>query len=233
LLYNLRNPFPNQSYKDNAMTCRNARLLACFLLAIALAACGTPAAVAPIPTPAPWREFSAAGASLWLPETYEALDLGAGVDQRIAKLKQFGGSYARTAQITERSRGAFALWAFDTRVGYRSCAATVGVIPTRQVSAALTLDAFIVEVIRQLPALAGEIDVQLIKQDTVALETGSAARLQLEFPGACRKALLYTVRRADRFWMVVYAADAKEFELRLPSFERSIATFSVDQGLRS
>jgi hypothetical protein len=216
------------------MTRRNAGLLACLVFALALAACGrAPTTAVPTTTPAPWRQFSAGAATLWLPETYEALDLGAGVDQHIAKLKQFGGSYARTAQLTERSRGAFALWAFDTRVGYRSCAATVGVIPTRRVSAALTLDTFMVEVARQLPALAGDAEVQLVKQDTIALDTGSAARLQLEFPGACRKAVLYATRRGDRFWMVVYAADAKEFEQRLPSFERSITTFSVDTGSRS
>ena len=202
------------------------------LIALALAGCGqAPAAATPVPAPA-WKEFSGGGASLWLPETYEALDLGAGVDQQIARLEQFGGKYARTAERIGRSRRAFALWAVDTKVGYRTCAATVGVIRTRQVSPALSLDLFAGEVVRQLPDLAGA-GVQLVRQETIALDRGAAVRMVLEFPDACRKEAVYTVRSGDRFWMVVYAADAQEFERRLPSFERSIATFAAVDAPKS
>ena len=167
------------------------------LIALALAGCGqAPAPATPIAAPA-WKEFSGGGASLWLPDTYQSLDLGAGVDRQIARLEQFGGKYARAAELTRRSRRAFALRAVDTKVGYRTCAATVGV------------------------------GVQLVRQETIALDRGAAVRMVVEFPGACRKEALYTVKRGDRFWMVVYAADAQEFERRLPSFERSIATFAA------
>lgn len=197
------------------------------LIALALAGCGqAPPPATSVAAPA-WKEFSGGGASLWLPDTYQSLDLGAGVDQQIARLQQFGGKYVRTAELTRRSRRAFALRAVDTKVGYRTCAATVGVIRTRQVSPALTLDRFASEVARQLPDLAGGVGVQLVRQETIALDRGAAVRMVLEFPGACRKEALYTVKRGDRFWMIVYAADAQEFERRLPSFERSIATFAA------
>lgn len=210
-----------------------ARLTLCLIAALALAGCGgAPAALAPTPAPA-WKEFAGGGASLWLPETYETLDLASGVDQQIAKLSQFGGKYAQTAEMTQRSRRAFALWAFDTRGGYNTCAATVGVIRTRQVSAGLSLDTFAGEVVRQLPDLAGGLAVQLMRQQTIALDNESAVRLELSFPDACRKEVLYTVKRGDRFWMIVYAADAREFELRLPSFERSIATFTTAEMPKS
>jgi len=62
----------------------------------------------------------------------------------------------------------------------------------------------------------------------VALDQYQAARMILEFPGACRKELLYTLKSGDRFWLVVYAADIEEFERRLPSFERSIRTFALE-----
>jgi hypothetical protein len=215
--------------EDALMKRRIATLCACLLFAITITACGQAPALAPTPVPEPaWKQLSGGGASLSLPESYEPLDLAAGVDERVARLRQFGGRYARTATMTERSRRLFALWAFDTRVGYTSCPATVGVIRTRAGSPALKLDTFVDEVTRQLPALAGNAEVRLLGQQTMALEGGDAARLILEFPGACRKEALYTLRRGDRFWMVVYAADKREFERRLPSFERSIATFTAE-----
>lgn len=206
----------------------DALLCACILLALALAACGRPPAAAPTPKPEPaWREVSGGGVSLSLPESYEALDLGEGVDQRIRLLDQFGGKYAHVARMTEQSRKNFALWAFDTRPGYSSCAATVAVTRTRPVSDALTLDVFVGEVVRQLPSLAGGAEVRLVSNETIKLDSGPAARLLLEFPGACRKEMVYTLKRGDRFWMVIFAADVKEFERRLPLFERSIATFTT------
>jgi len=209
-----------------------ARMSLCLIAALALARCGQ-APIATDPTPAPaWKEFTGGGASLWLPETYEALDLASGVDQQIARLSQFGGKYAQTAEMTRRSRRAFALWAFDTRSGYNTCAATVGVIRMRQVSPALSLDTIAGEVVRQLPDLAGGLAVQLMRQQTIALDDGAAVRMELSFPDACRKEVLYTIKRGDRFWMVVYAADAREFERRLPSFERSIATFTTAETLK-
>jgi hypothetical protein len=200
------------------------------LIGLALSGCGrAPAAGAPAPTPEPsWKPIDGGGATLWLPATYQTLDLDAGVDQRIAKLKQFGGKYAQTARMTARSRAAFALWAFDSHAGYYSCAATVGVLRTRPVSAALTLDLFAAEVIRQLPALAGDAQAQLVGQERLSLNAEPAMRMFLEFPGACRKEVLYTLKRGDRFWLIVFAADLQEFERRLPSFEHSIGTFSVD-----
>lgn len=215
------------------MNRRFALLPACLLLALALAACGGAASATPTSVPEPaWIQFAGGGATLMLPDTYQTLDLSTGLDQRIAKLKQFGGRYERTAHLTERSRRSFALWAFDSRAGYSSCAATAGVIRTRSVSSALTLDLFVQEMIRQLPALAAGDQVRVVGQETVTLDRQPAARLLLEFPNACRKEVLYALKRGDRFWMVIYAADVKEFESRLPSFERSIQTFETTDLLK-
>jgi hypothetical protein len=200
------------------------------LVVLALAACGQ-ALRADMPTPQPepaWKPIAGGGATLWLPETFESLDMGMGVDKRIAHLKEFGGKYEQVAQMTARSRAAFALWAFDTHAGYYSCAATVGVLRTRPVSAALTLDSFAAEVVRQLPALAGDAQTQLVGQEQLALNEQPAVRMFLEFPGSCRKAVLYTLKRGERFWLVVFAADTHEFERRLGSFEQSVGTFSVE-----
>jgi hypothetical protein len=212
------------------MNRRTILIVVGLLLSLGVGGCGrTPTAAHPTPTPAPaWKRFEGGGAELWLPETYQTLDLGTGVDQRIAKLKLFGPKLKQTTQMIERSRSAFVLWASDSRAGYRSCAATVGVIRTQQVSPVVTLDLFVDETIRQLPGLRDDARVHLVSREQVQVGRRQAARMILEFPDACRKEVLYTLRGDDRFWMVVFAADTAEFDQRLPSFERSIQTFALE-----
>jgi hypothetical protein len=174
--------------------------------------------------PPGWEEFTAAGAHLWLPESYAGGDMGAGFQEILDELKAQGPGFAESAQVIEQNPDVFVLWAFDTQLGAFGYVTNAnitredvpgGITPQEYLDAGLKLMPSGYEPVEQAVVRVGNYDA-----GKVVMRSNIQDRLGMS--------LMYSIRVGDRFWNVTYTTGADEYDQRLPIWEQSIQTFHVD-----
>ena len=195
----------------------------------------TPTPVPPTPTPEPtdtpeptvapiegWEKFEGGGAELWLPASYVGGD-DSQLDLIIETLRNLGPDFEQMAQMLEQSPSAFALWAFDSKVGDSGFLTNVNVVAER-VPSDVTLETYLELFAKQLPD-----QFRVVGQGIVPLDGYEAARYLLEFTlqGVQGEQIMYVIKSGNNVWAVTCSTGAGEFDRRLPIFEQSIRTFKV------
>jgi hypothetical protein len=169
-----------------------------------------------------WERFEGGGAELWLPASYVGGDESQ-LDAIIETLRSLGPEFEQMAQMLEQSPSAFALWAFDSKVGDTGFLTNVNVV-TERVPSDVTLETYLELFTRQLPG-----QFRVVAQGIVPLDTYEAARYLLEFTlqGVQGEQVMYLIKSGNTMWAVTYSTGAGEFDRRLPIFEQSIRTFKL------
>jgi hypothetical protein len=179
----------------------------------------------PTPTPIPgWEKIEGSGASLWMPESFAGGNLEEDLELIIEDMKSLGPTYELAAQNIKQNRSAFALWAFDARLGPSGFLTNVNV--TREkVPSAVTVETYMDAATAQLPA-----DFHVLSRELVSLGSYEAGRLTTEFSvsGPKGSQLIYIIKNGSRVYAITYSTGADEFQRRLPVFEQSARTFVVE-----
>jgi hypothetical protein len=196
------------------------------LLASLLLGCSSgsrTAAALPTPTPIPgWKEFTAPGVSLWLPDSFEGGDLANDLDVITTQLKTRGTEYEAVVKMIEQNQSAFTIWAFDTITSPTGALTNVNVVKEKVLSA-VTLENYADAVTNQLPS-----DFTITERKEVKLDNHDALRLTLEMSEPSIKEIMYLVKVGNTMWVTTYATGADEFIQRLPIFEQSINTLQLE-----
>jgi len=178
----------------------------------------------PTATPIPgWEKFECDGVELWLPESYEGVDLSEEVGVIIENLRRLGPDFEQMAQMIEQNPSMYVVWAFDSEVGDSGSLTNVAVT-TEKVLSAVTIDTYLDAASKQLPA-----QFQVVERDIVSLGNYRAGRLVIEatISGVASKVLMYAVKDGNTMWLIVFATGAEEFDQRLSVFEQSALTFAI------
>jgi hypothetical protein len=216
---------------------RNRIRLICVLSLSIMLACGqfeallqptvTPQFTAtpqPTNTPIPgWEKFEGRGVELWLPESFEGGNLDEDLDLIVERLKGLGPEFEQLSQTLDQNRSVFALWAFDSKVGEQGSLTSAN-ITTEQVLSVITIDIYLDAVEKQFPP-----GFAVRERDIVQLGDREAGRLIADFTvsGVSGNQLLYVVKDGNNIWVISYGTSVDEFEERLPVFEQSAQTFSI------
>jgi hypothetical protein len=170
-----------------------------------------------------WEKFEGAGIELWLPESYEGGNLAEDLDVIVGNLRSLGPEFEQMAQLIEQNPTAYVLWAFDSDVGSSGFLTNVNVT-TEQILSAVTVETYMDAVSNQLPE-----QFQVLEQDMVTLGDYEAGRMVLELAmeGVTAKEVLYIVKDGNTVYGITFATGADEFEERLPEFEQSASSFTV------
>ncbi len=221
--------------------------IACLSMVITLVGCGEAAAPEPtaVPTPTPqptatptpeptstappipgwegWEKFEGGGVQLWLPGSYEGGDLSDHPDVVVESLRSLGPDFEDTAQMIEQNSSEFVFWAFDLEIGDSGLLTTVSV-GVEQVPSDLAIDAYLDTVMEQLSSQFRE-----VKREIVPLGHYEAGQIVVEssVSGVDAKQIMQAIKDGSTIWVVNYSTGASEFDERLPDFERSIRTFTI------
>jgi hypothetical protein len=170
-----------------------------------------------------WEKFEARGVALWLPESYEGGNLEEDIDVIVGGLRGLGPDFEQMAQIIEQNPTLYVIWAFDSKVGDSGFLTNV-TVTTEKVFSAMTIDTYLDAAVGQLPA-----QFQVVERDTVSLNGRQAGRLGIEFSisGVVGQEVMYVIKDDSTMWVITYATGAAEFEQRLPVFEQSASTFTI------
>lgn len=182
------------------------------------------ATLAPAPTPIEgWEKFEARGVELWLPESFEGGNLEKDLDTIAEKLISIDPGFQQLADTIKQNPDLFVIWAFDTVIG-ESGGLTSATITTEKVLSVVTLDTYMDAAIKQLPT-----QFEVVDRDIVSLDKYQAGRLLVDFtvPGALVKEAMFIIKDENVIWTITYGTAADEFEERLPIFERSANTFTI------
>lgn len=178
----------------------------------------------PTATPIPgWEKLEGGGVELWLPESYEGGNLSEDLEVIVENLRRLGPDFEQMAQIIEQNPSMYVIWAFDSNVG-SSSSLTNAMVTTERVLSAITLDTYLDAALNQFPDA-----FQVQERDIVTLGDHQAGRLLIEFvvQGVPGKELMYTVKDGTTMWVITYATGADDFDARLPVFEQSALTFTI------
>lgn len=192
-----------------------------------LLGCAALSKAAPSPqpslTPIPgWKEFSAPGVSLWLPDSFQGGDLENDLDLITEQLKSRGAEYEAVAKMIEQNRSAFIIWAFDSNLSPGRPLANVNLVKERVLSA-VNPENYVDAIQSQLPS-----DFSITERKKIKLEHYEALRLIIEMREPSIKEAMYIIKSGNTMWVVTYATGADEFEARLPIFEQSANTLRVE-----
>jgi hypothetical protein len=148
----------------------------CFLaLLVLLGGCGQPETSYPAGTVVDgWKMFKGGGAELWLSASYEGGDLTKDLDVVVERVRSLGPDYEVIAHAMERNRSAFAIWAFDSRVGESGGLTSVTVV-TERVPSSVTLESYLGLVSKKLTK-----DFRVVDQGMVPLDRYQAGRVVLK-----------------------------------------------------
>ncbi len=177
-------------------------------------------AIASIPG---WKKFEGSGIELWLPESFEGGDLSQDLDVIVEKLKNLGPDYEGMAKSIEQNPSAFAMWAFDNRVGTSGFLTNVNITNEKVVSA-ITLEMYAEAVSKQLPA-----SMTIVEQKDVVLDRYHAIRMVIEMAVGIvtAKEALYVIKNDNVVWAITYATSKNEYDQKISMFEQSANTFRV------
>lgn len=187
----------------------------------------TPAVALPVewtPTPEPttipgWKKFTGSHVEIWLPERF----VGGETSSMIEKLKMQYQGLEPIAEALDSSEHKIRLWAFDPEPGPPAFL-TYAMVGADELKSGASLEAWVQDSLAQLTA-----DEKVIEQGSAPLRDDPAYRTVVEtrYPNRRVKELTYYIQRDDLVWIVIYATDSKEYDARLPDFERSAQTLTV------
>ena len=183
------------------------------------------ATVQPTATPIPgWEKFEGGGVALWLPQSYEGGDLDEDIDLIVDRLRSLGPDFEQMAQMIEQNPTLYVIWAFDSEVGPSGFLTNMAVT-TEKVPSAITIDTYLDAAEGQFPD-----QLQVVERDIVSLGDREAGRLVIEFniSGVIGQEVMYVVKDGNTMWVITYATGAEEFDQRLPVFEQSALTFTIE-----
>lgn len=178
----------------------------------------------PTATPIPgWKKFEGGGVALWLPQSYEGGNLNKDIDLIVEGLRTLGPDFEQMAQMIEQNPTMYVIWAFDSEVGESGFLTNVAVT-TERVLSAITLDTYLDAAVQHFPA-----QFQVVEREIVSLQDRQAGRLAIEFnvSGVVGREVLYVIKDDGTMWVITYATGAEEFAQRLPIFEQSALTFTI------
>jgi len=170
-----------------------------------------------------WKKFEGRGAQLQLPESYSGGDLSQYLDVVVQKLESLGPYYQQIAQYLKQNPSAFAIWAFDSKVGKSGVLSNVA-LAAEPVGSTVTTDTYLDMITKQLPS-----EYRVVERKQVTLDRYQAGQIVTEatISGVTAKQIMYAIKQGSNIWIVAFSTSAEEFEQRLPSFQQSINTFSV------
>ena len=175
-------------------------------------------------TPAPgWVKLEGGGMEIWLPESYVGGNPAEDFDLIADALKGLGPEYESMAKAIEQNPDAYAIWAFDSEVG-DSPYLTNMVVTTQESAGSIPLKTYMDLVENQFPD-----EFKVVEKDVLPLADYEAGRMVIDFSvnGIDGSELLYMIRDGKDLYMIVYATGADDFDKRLPSFEKSVRTFTI------
>lgn len=175
-------------------------------------------------TQSEWKTIQGEGVSLSLPPEYEGGNPSTDLDELEARLNELGSEYAQQLQAIRENPAAIALLAFDPNVTPEAQITNVNVIPVEKPSE-VSLEDFTRQTAEQLST-----GVAVVEQGVVEVSDREVGRIivQDEVENTTIQPLMYFVPDEERFWIVIYATTAAQFEQRLPDFEKSIQSFSSE-----
>lgn len=170
-----------------------------------------------------WKKFAGTDVELQLPDTFTGGDPSKNLDEVVGKLKALGPNYQKIADTIEKNPTAFRIWAFDSQAS-KAGFMTNANVTTVQVPSNVTLDVYLDASVKQLPK-----DFRVVEQKIIPLERYQAGQLTTEFTigGVTGKQVIYAIREGNTVWNIAYSTGADEFEQRLPTFQKSISTFTI------
>ncbi|MGB7891098.1 MAG: hypothetical protein WCF82_04125 [Microcoleus sp.] len=171
-----------------------------------------------------WKKFEGRGAQLQLPESYSGGDLSQYLDVVVQKLEALGPYYQQIAQYLKQNPSAFVIWAFDSKVSKSGVLSNVA-LAAEPVGSTVTTDTYLDVLTKQLPS-----EYRVVERKQVTLDRYQAGQIVTEatISGVTAKQIMYTIKQGSNIWIVAFSTSAEEFEQRLPSFQQSINTFSVN-----
>ena len=189
---------------------------------------------APTPTPVPtstpaptsipgWSKMEADNVSIWLPDTYTGGDLVNDLDVVVSKLEALGPEYEQIAQTIEANPSLFLIWAVDSNIGSTGFLTNMN-LSHEEVLSAVTLDMYVQAIEQQLPS-----SFTITDQKKVQIGSDEAARLEIEMnqSGITAKQLMYVIKNNSTLYNITYSTGLDEFTDRLPEFEQSANTFTI------
>jgi hypothetical protein len=161
--------------------------------------------------------------SISLPESFEGGNLSEDLEVISEKMRALGPQFEQMAQVVEQNPSMFQLWAFDQEIGPDGGLTNVN-ITTEKILSALTLEAYADATLAQFPET-----FTAREQGIVPLGDYMAARLILDAEALGVTTLVYLVEDDNTMWNISFSTGAGEFDERLPIFEQSALTFTVNE----
>ena len=175
-----------------------------------------------------WQTFTAPGVELSLPENYRGgSPHTTGLQALINGIRSLGADYVQIASMIEQNPNTFLLIAVDPKPDATGGVTNV-VVSAVTVPEAVTVDAYIDAAVKSLPDA-----IRTIDRKTVQVGQKPAGRLVTEasVPSSSQadalRQLIYVIKQGTTLWTVAYSTRAGDYPQRLAMFERSIASFKV------
>ncbi len=178
----------------------------------------------PLPTAEPvtgYARFQGKGMEIWLPDSYIGGNLDTDLDIILANIQKAGSEFNATADLINRNRELFSLWAFDQKIGNSRFMTNVNVI-RQTVLSSVTLQIYTEANAQSLPS---DFKVTETSYRDFGPYKGSRMLLSATIQNIKIKEAIYILQDGATMWVVTYGTSDGEFEERLPSFEKSIETF--------
>ena len=183
-----------------------------------------------------WQTFKAPGLELSLPEAYRGGSPNTtGLQTLIKGIRSLGTDYEKIASMVEQNPKTFLLIAVDPKPDVSGGITNV-VVSAVTVPETVTVDAYLDAAVKSLPT-----PMRTIERKMVQVGQKPAGRLVTEasLPSSTQadalRQLIYVMKEGTTLWTVAYSTRAADYQQRLPMFEQSIASFTVqsDPTLRS
>ena len=169
--------------------------------------------------------FEAAGAEIYLPDTYEGGDPSVDVGVIVERLKQLGPDFAPLAETIEKNPSAFAMIAVDASGDYPGANVNItkqSVLSTDSVESEMkSLD-------RRLPP-----SFHVRETSIVTFDRFTAGRAIVDASAGAEhltELIYFTKEGKTAMWGVAFTAMERDFDELLAVFERSMRTFKLPPG---
>jgi hypothetical protein len=175
------------------------------------------------PSAATLKEIQGDGVALSVPANYEGGNPSTDLDEIAADLKAIDPNYEARIQAIEQNAETIALLAFDTQQSSSGFITNVNV-SQQEVPAGITLEQYLQTATQQLSTQYNVLEQNIESQGEYRMGKIIAQPKTEQVP---IKQLFYVVQQGETFWLVTYSTTQSEFDQRLPNFEQSIRTFTV------
>lgn len=167
-----------------------------------------------------YKTIAGEGVTLALPKNYEGGNPSTDLKAIAQKLQALDSNYEKRLDTIKQNPAAVALLAFDS--GSANGYLTSVNIVSEKIPKGVTLQQYTQAATQ---SLSGQFKV--MEQAIAPLEGNQAGRIVAEATNAPLKHLYYIIPGEDKFWLVTYSTSTKEFDQRLPDFEKSVRSFAL------